>query len=69
MSFLKNIFFLQNLFILTLLAQNSGDVVYVKYFESDYENLIRLGIEKLKLNIRLENFKDDHDYKYSSVWN
>ena len=36
MSFLKNIFFLQNLFILTLLAQTSGDVVYVKYFESDF---------------------------------
>lgn len=43
--------------------------VPLKYFESDYEKLIRLGIEKLELNIRLENFKDDHDYKYSSVWN
>ena len=36
MSFLKNIFFLKNLFILNLLAQNSSDVVYVKYFESDF---------------------------------
>ena len=36
MSFLKNIFFLQNLLILTILAQGSGDVVYVKYFESDF---------------------------------
>ena len=36
MSFFKNIFFLQNLFILTLLAQSSVDVVYVKYFESDF---------------------------------
>ena len=36
MSFFKNIFFLQNLLILTILAQGSGDVVYVKYFESDF---------------------------------
>ena len=36
MSFFKNIFFLQNLLILTLLAKSSGEVVYVKYFESDF---------------------------------
>ena len=42
--------------------------VPLKYFELDYENLIRLGIEKLELNISLENFKDDQ-YKYSSVSN
>jgi len=33
--------------------------VPLKYFKSDYENLIRLGIKKLELNISLENFNDE----------